>query len=98
MHLFGELIRHELIPPGPTAPREMFGIEAGHFGAGRFAGIEIGLPLEVSPATVTGDARLCSAGTGAKLTGRLVELGAALIARLLEHGWGEAAVAPDGNS
>lgn len=90
MHLFPELIRHERIPAAPAPPRDLFGIAAGQFGTGSFEGVEIGLPLEMSPGGITGDARLCSAETGARLTARLVELGAALIARLLGGGWGAA--------
>lgn len=89
MHLFPELIRHEQTPAAPVAPRDIFGIAAGQFGTGLFEGVEIGLPLEMSPGGITGDARLCSAETGARLTQRLAELGAALIARLLDHGWSE---------
>jgi creatinine amidohydrolase len=90
MHLFADLIDHERIAAAALSPdRPTFGIEAGQFGAGRFAGVEIGLPLEVSPGVTTGDASLCSAETGARLTQRLVELGAALIAQMLSRGWGQ---------
>jgi creatinine amidohydrolase len=89
MHLFPDLIRHERIPPAPMAPRDLFGLAAGQFGTGMFAGVEIGLPVEISPGGITGDARMSSPETGARLTRRLTELGASLIAGLLRHGWGE---------
>ncbi len=87
MHLFPELVRPELVPGAPAPARDVFGLEAGNFGSARFEGIEIGLPLEIGGSAVTGDARLSSAATGARLVERLVELGAGLIARLATHGW-----------
>ena len=91
MHLFPELMRPGLARQSRAAPRDIFGIEAGQFGAGQFLGAEIGLPLEVSPGSVTGDAGLCSAQTGGRLVQRMVALGAALIAGMLRNGWGSPA-------
>ena len=88
MHLFAELIRPELMPEHPAAPRDIFGIAAGQFGEGTFEGVPICLPLEFAPGGIVGDPSLCSVETGAWLTERLISLGAALISRLLASGWG----------
>nr|WP_321983064.1 creatininase family protein [uncultured Lichenicoccus sp.] len=92
MHLFPALVRAELMPHGPAAPRDVFGLQAGTFGIGRLdttlGDVEITLPLEIGDSAVTGDPRLSSAATGARLTETLVEIGAALIARLDARGWG----------
>lgn len=88
MHLFPQLMRPDRMPEAPQPPRDVFGLAAGNFGTALFEGIEIGLPLEIGPSAVTGEASLSSAQTGARLVGRLVELGAKLIASLGEHGWG----------
>lgn len=88
MHLFPRLIRRDLMPDAPQPPRDVFGLAAGNFGTALFEGIEIGLPLDIGPSAVTGDAALSSAETGARLVQRLVELGARLIASLGDHGWG----------
>ncbi len=89
MHLFPELIRHDLVPRGPSAPRELFGLAAAAFGTARFDDVEIGLPLDLHPGDVTGDANRCSAETGARLVERLSELGAKLIKLLHSQGWGQ---------
>ena len=94
MHLFPQLVRSELAPRTPTPPRDVLGLQAGPFGTAWFEGVEIGLPLEVGAETVTGDATLSSARTGADLTERLVELGAGLIAHLAGKGWGGPEVTP----
>ena len=82
MHLFPELARLDLIPPGPALPRRVGGLEVVGFGIARLGGIEIGVPVELGDSAVTADARLCSAATGAAITQRLVEAGAALVAHL----------------
>ena len=87
MHLFPELIRPELVPQAPAPPRCVFGLEVGNFGTARFQDVEIGLPLEIGGSAVTGDATMSSAGTGAELARRLVEIGAGLIAHLVSNGW-----------
>ncbi len=90
MHLFPELVRPDLVPSAPAAPREVAGLDVVGFGTARLGGIEIGVPVEVGDSAVTGDARLCSAETGAAVTARLVEAGAALIAHLARQGEGAA--------
>ncbi len=89
MHLFPELVRLDLVPSGPAPPRRVGGLEVVGFGTARLGGIEIGVPVELGDSAVTGDARLCSAATGAAITGRLVEAGAALVAHLAEQGPGD---------
>ena len=94
MHLFPDLIRPALMPDGPAPARDMFGLLAGNFGAARLetalGDAEIGLPLEIGDSAVSGDPRLSRAATGARLTGSLIAIGAALIARLSDRGWGAA--------
>ncbi len=82
MHLFPELMRPDLVPSGPAAPRRVAGLDVVGFGIARLGGIEIGVPVELGDSAVTGEASLCSAETGAALTARLVEAGAALVAHL----------------
>ncbi len=82
MHLFPELMRPDLIPSAPAAPRRIAGLDAVGFGTAWLDGIEIGVPVEVGDSAVTGDASLCSAETGAAVTAALVEAGAALVAHL----------------
>ena len=96
MHLFPDLVRPELVPAAAAPARHLFGLEADSFGTARFEDIGIGLPLETGASAVTGDATLSSAQTGARLTERLVELGAGLIAHLVGHGWGDDAAAAPG--
>lgn len=82
MHLFPDLIRTDLIPTAPAQPRTIAGLPVSGFGTASFAGVEIGMPIELGDTVVTGDATLCSAETGALITERLVALGASLIAHL----------------
>ncbi len=82
MHLFPELVRPDLVPSAPAAPRQVSGLEVVGFGTARLGGIEIGVPVELGDSAVTGDARLCSAATGAAVTSRLIEAGAALVGHL----------------
>ena len=88
MHLFPELIRPDLIPT-PAAPGDFRGMPISGFGTVDFEGAELALPLEVADIAPNGvwhgDARLCSAGTGAALVARLTEIGARLAARVA--GW-----------
>ena len=89
MHLFPELVRLDLVPPGPAAPRRVGGLEVVGFGTARLGGIEIAVPVELGDSAVTGDARLCSAATGAAIMHRLVEAGAALVAHLARQAPGD---------
>ncbi|MGI4942805.1 MAG: creatininase family protein [Janthinobacterium lividum] len=82
MHLFPELMRPDLVPVVPAATRLVAGLEVGGFGTARFAGVEIGVPIELGETAVTGDAGLCSAETGARITERLVATGAAFVAHM----------------
>ena len=82
MHLVPELVRPDLVPSAPAAPRQVAGLDVAGFGVARLGGIEIGVPVELGDSAVTADARLCSAATGAAITGRLVEAGAALVGHL----------------
>ncbi len=82
MHLVPELVRPDLVPSAPAAPRQVAGLDVAGFGTARLGGIEIGVPVELGDSAVTADARLCSAATGAAITGRLVEAGAALVGHL----------------
>lgn len=82
MHLLPQLIRHDLIPGTPPAPRA-YGLEVSDFGTVRFNGSSIHVPLEldtIAPNGVwEGDPRLCSPETGAALVEKLTELGAQFI-------------------
>jgi len=81
MHLFPELIRNDMVPAAPVAPKVM-DCPVINFGAIRFEGAEIAVPVEldeVAPNGVwNGDPRLCSPATGEKLVAKLVEIGAKL--------------------
>ena len=81
MSLFPEWIRHDMIPPKPTAPTVM-GSPVINFGAIRFAGAEIAVPVEldeIAPNGVwSGDPSLCSAETGTQLIAKLVDVGVKL--------------------
>lgn len=81
MHFFPDWIRHDMVPGAPVAPKVM-GSPVINFGAIRFHGAEIAVPVEVdevAPNGVwSGDPRLCSAETGAALTAKLVEVGVEL--------------------
>ncbi len=85
MHLFPELIRADMVPPPPVAPTVM-GSPVINFGAIRFAGAEIAVPVEldeIAPNGVwSGNPALCSADTGAKLVEKLVEVGVKLAAHV----------------
>ncbi len=91
MHLFPELVRHDLVPSAPAAPRQVGGLDVVGFGTARLGGIEIGVPVEIGHSAVTGDARLCSAETGAAITARLVEAGSALVVHLARQPLGDPA-------
>lgn len=85
MHLFPDLIRHDLVP-GPTGPPTVQGMTVSGFGSATFEGVEIGLPIELehiaSNGVFRGDPRLCSAATGAELVERLTDIGAKLVAHV----------------
>ena len=86
MHLFPKLMRLDLLPRDAPARRLVAGLEVTGHGTAWYGEAEIGLPIEIAAdgpdRAVTADAGLCSAATGARLTARLVELGAGLIAHL----------------
>ncbi len=86
MHLFPELMRLDLLPRDAPARRRVAGLEVTGHGTVWYGNVEIGLPIEIAAdgpdRAVTAEAGLCSAATGARLTARLVELGAGLIAHL----------------
>jgi creatinine amidohydrolase len=78
MHLFPDLVRHDLVP-GPQTPVKVMGLDPFTFGSLRFEGAEIHAPIEydtIAPLGVKGDPRLCSPETGAALVERLTEIGA----------------------
>ena len=85
MHLFPDLIRHDLIP-APTSAPDFRGIPISGFGTIDFDGAEIALPIEVGQTAPNGvwaaDPRLCSAATGAALVEQLAGIGARLAARV----------------
>jgi creatinine amidohydrolase len=88
MHLFPDLIRHDLVPaPSPTPV--VRGMTVSGFGTATFEGAEIAVPLEVEQIAPNGvwqaDPRLCSAETGAALVERLSAIGARLAAHVA--GW-----------
>jgi creatinine amidohydrolase len=88
MHLFPDLIRHDLIPEGPGST-EFRGIPISGFGTMNFEGAEIAVPLEVEQIAPNGvfrcDARISSAETGAVLVEKLASIGAKLAATVA--GW-----------
>jgi creatinine amidohydrolase len=81
MHLFPGLMRPDMIPPPPVAPTVM-GSPVINFGAIRFAGAEIAVPVEldeIAPNGVwAGNPALCSATTGEALVASLTEVGVKL--------------------
>ena len=81
MHLFSDLIRADMVPPAPVAPKVM-GHKVINFGAIRFEGAEIAVPVEldeIAPNGVwAGDPSLCTAATGAALVEKLTDIGAKL--------------------
>jgi len=85
MHLFPDLIRHDLIPAGKP-PETFRGLKVSGFGTLDFEGVDIAVPLEVgdtAPNGVTsGDPRLASTETGAAVVEQLTEIGARLAARV----------------
>ncbi len=85
MHLFPDLIRHDLIPD-PSAPPDFRGLPVSGFATIDFEGAEIAVPLEVEHIAPNGvwncDPRLSSPETGAILVERLASIGARLAARV----------------
>ncbi len=88
MHLFPALMRPDLLP-GPEPLQHLMGMPLPAFGVARFEGAEIGVPVEyheIAPQGVrAGDARGCSAETGAALVEQLTELGARFVAHYARH-------------
>ena len=85
MHLFPDLIRHDLIPPAASPPA-FSGMPISGFGTVDFEGAEIAVPLEVAQIAPNGvfkaDPRLSSPATGAALVEQLADIGARLAARV----------------
>jgi creatinine amidohydrolase len=81
MHLFPDLIRHDLIP-APLPIPSINGMPISGFGTASFEGAEIAVPLEVEQIAPNGvwggDPRLSSAETGAALVEQLTAIGARL--------------------
>ncbi len=88
MHLFPDLLRPDLVPD-PSPLRQVFGMPATAFGTARFDGAEVAIPVEydeIAPNAVrSGDPRLCSAETGAKLVEQLTEIGARFVRHYVDH-------------
>ncbi len=88
MHLFPELMRSDLLP-GPPPLQQVMGMPATGFGVAMFEGAEIAVPVEyheVAPLGIrAGDARPCSAETGAKLVQQLTDIGARFVAHYARH-------------
>jgi creatinine amidohydrolase len=89
MHLFPDLIRHDMIPPA-EAPPSFRGLPISGFGTVDFEGAEIAVPLEVEQiapnGVFRGDPRLSSADTGVALVEKLADIGARLAARVASWG------------
>jgi creatinine amidohydrolase len=87
-HLFPSLMRPDLTPD-PTPLQQVMGMPAMAFGVARFEGAEIAIPVEyneIAPDGVrSGDPRLCSPETGAKLVEQLTELGARFVQHYAKH-------------
>jgi len=87
-HLFPSLMRPDLTPD-PTPLQQVMGMPATAFGVTRFEGAEIAVPVEyneIAPDGVrSGDPRLCSPETGAKLVEQLCELGARFVQHYSKH-------------
>jgi creatinine amidohydrolase len=85
MHLFPDLIRHDLIPAAAPPP-DFRGMPVSGFGTVDFEGAEIAVPLEVDHIAPNGvfkaDPRLSSPETGARLVEQLTAIGARLAARV----------------
>jgi creatinine amidohydrolase len=87
MHLFPGLMRPDLVPD-PAPLQQVIGLPATRFGAVSFQGVDITVPVEYHEVAAngvrSGDPRLCSADTGAKLVERLVTIGAGLAAHIAQ--------------
>jgi creatinine amidohydrolase len=83
MHLFPALMRPDLVPDGPIA-RQVMGLPVANFGAVKFQGVEVQIPVELDELAPNGvwhaDPRLCSAASGEAIVARLVAIGAAFVA------------------
>lgn len=79
MHLFPDLIRRDLVPPGPIK-REVLGLPVSNFGTVRFQGVEVAVPVELDELAPNGvmnaDPRLCNPAVGEAIVARLVAIGA----------------------
>jgi creatinine amidohydrolase len=88
MHLFPGLIRADMTPD-PAPLQTVMGLQAASFGNAIFEGIEISLPVEYHEVAAngvrTGDPRVCSADTGAKLVEMLTDIGAKLAIHVAKH-------------
>jgi creatinine amidohydrolase len=86
LHLFGELMRPDLIPDAKPLKRDpVLDLPFSTFGAASFEGAEVGMPNEYdetcSSGVAQGDPRLSSKETGAALTEQLTEV----CARFIRH-------------
>lgn len=82
-HLFPSLCRPDLAPDGPIR-KEVMGLPVANFGAVKFQGVEVQVPVELDELAPNGvwhaDPGLCSAEAGQAIVARLVSIGAAFVA------------------
>jgi creatinine amidohydrolase len=82
MHLFPDLVRHDMVPEPQPLPT-VLGLPVTGFPTANFEGSDIGIPVELdemAPNGVrAGDPRLCSAETGKALAEELTEIGARFV-------------------
>jgi creatinine amidohydrolase len=83
MHFFPDLMRPDLMPAAPAPRGRFLGLDISGPPTVRFDGVDIHLPLEIDAiapnGVFSGDPRLCSADTGARIVDRLVAIGAGFI-------------------
>jgi creatinine amidohydrolase len=82
-HLFPDICRPDLAPDGPIR-QEVLGLPVSNFGAVKFQGVEVQVPVELDELAPNGvwhaDPKLCTAEAGAAIVDRLVAIGAAFVA------------------
>ncbi len=95
-HLFPDLMRRDLVAaPGGTG--EVLGLPVSGFGTARFGSVEIDVPVQIDEIGFSGDARLCSVETGARLVEQLTDLGARFVAHVAAQGRAAPAPVRDSN-